>query len=294
MSKDYMIFCDTNVDLPWDYFKKHNVKYMPMGFSINETEYAGTPEDSLPFKEFYDKMKNGALPKTTALAPMTAKEAFEESIKEGYDVIYIAFSSGLSATYNNAVIAKNELAEEYPDANIIVVDSLAASLGYGLMVNYAVALKKNGKLINEVADIIARDRQSFCQYFTVDDLNHLHRGGRVSKTSAVVGTVLGIKPVLHVNENGKLVPCGKVRGRKKSLDELVNKMESKTDGVANDIVYISHGDCEDDAKYVADQIKKRFGVKKFLINYIGNSIGSHSGAGTVALFFLGKNRDETK
>ncbi len=292
MSKDFIIYCDTNTDLPWDYYEKHDVKYLPMGYSINETDYSGAPDDTLTFKEFYDKMRAGALPKTFALTPETVKSEFEKSIKAGYDVLYLAFSSGLSATCNNANIAKTELLEDYPDANIFVVDSLAASLGYGLMLNYAVNLKKRGKSAQETAEILTRDRQSFCQYFTVDDLNHLHRGGRVSKTSAVLGSVLGIKPILHVNNEGKLIPCGKIRGRKKSLDELVAKMESKIQGIDNDLVYISHGDCEEDAKYVAEQIKKKFGIKNFLINYIGNSIGSHSGAGTVALFFLGNNRDE--
>lgn len=292
MSKDYIILVDANCDLPKEYLANHKIPVMPMGYSVNGVDYPGFPPSEQEAKDFYNELRQGADTKTVALAPDTVKTVFEEYLKQDLDVLYLAFSSGLSSTYNNARIAREELIESYPDKEIFVVDTLAASLGEGLIIHYAVEMKKQGKTISEVARFVEENRQKFCHYFTVDDLHFLHRGGRVSKATAIVGSVLGIKPVLHVNEEGKLIAIGKVRGRKQSLEALVNKMESKIGENKNDIVFISHGDCKEDADYVAELIKKKFGIKSFLINYIGTSIGSHSGPGTVALFFVGDNRTE--
>lgn len=293
MPRDYILITDENSDLPPDYFQKNNLICIPMGYHVDGIEYSGYNDpDGFDQKTFYQKLREGADAKTIAISPDAFREVFSRYLAQDFDILYLAFSSGLSSTYQNALIARNELLEQHPNATILIVDSLQASLGEGLFVNYAVELKKQGLSIQEAAKQLEASRQQFCAYFTVDDLHFLHKGGRVSKTAAVVGSMLGIKPVLHVNQEGKLIPIGKVRGRKQSLNALVDKMEAKTVNTQNDIVYISHGDCEQDAKYVADLIKKKFGIKSFLIHYIGCSIGSHSGPGTVALFFRAHDRIE--
>lgn len=291
--RDYVILIDEDSDLPLSYVKHNELTMMPMGYILDDKEFSGYDDpNGYPISEFYDKLRNGASPKTIAISPAYLKDTMERLVKEGKDVLYVAFSSGLSSTCNNAKLMAEEVMQDYPEAKVLVIDSLNASLGEGLLVNYAVTLKKEGKSILENAAALEAERDNFCSYFTVDDLHFLHKGGRVSKTTAVVGSVLGIKPILHVDEQGKLVAIGKVRGRKQSLDGLVKKMEEKFVPEKNKVVYISHGDCEDDAKYVADQVKKKFGMKSFLINFIGTSIGSHSGPGTVALFFVGNGKAE--
>ena len=205
-------------------------------------------------------------------------------------MLCIAFSSGLSGTYHSICLAAEELREKYPEATISVVDSLCASMGEGLLIHKAAMLKEAGKSLQEVTQWLEENKLHLCHNFTVDDLFFLHRGGRVSKTTAIVGSALGIKPVLHVDNEGKLVPVGKVRGRKQSLIALVDRMVKQVQGVENDIVFISHGDCLEDAEFVRDQIKERLGIQNFMINYIGPTIGSHSGPGTVALFFMGQSR----
>ena len=196
----------------------------------------------------------------------------------------------MSGTYHSICLAAEELREKYPEATISVVDSLCASMGEGLLIHKAAMLKEAGKSLQEVTQWLEENKLHLCHNFTVDDLFFLHRGGRVSKTTAIVGSALGIKPVLHVDNEGKLVPVGKVRGRKQSLIALVDRMVKQVQGVENDIVFISHGDCLEDAEFVRDQIKERLGIQNFMINYIGPTIGSHSGPGTVALFFMGQSR----
>lgn len=295
MKREYVIITDGNSDLPKEFAQEHQIELMMMGFSIDGEEYltSSNPRE-MDSKEFYAKMRAGADTKTVALEPEVIRSYMKKHLDQGKDVLYLAFSSGLSGTCQNGVRVAQELSEEYPDAKIRVVDSLAASLGQGLMVYYAAGLKKDGKTLDEVAADVEENRLKFCHYFTVDDLNFLHRGGRVSKTTAIVGSLLGIKPVLHVDDAGKLIAIGKVRGRKQSLDALVDKMGGKLGQNKNEMVFISHGDCEQDAEYVAGQVKKKFGIKSFLLNYIGSSIGSHSGPGTVALFFIGDSRTEEK
>jgi DegV family protein with EDD domain len=295
MERKFMIITDGNSDLPLQYKKEHNIELMMMGYSVDGVEYlTRTHPEALDEKDFYARMRSGAQTKTMALEPEVITTTMETYLQQGMDVLYIAFSSGLSTTYNNGRLVADDLQEKYPEAKIYVVDSLSASLGQGLLVNYAVTLRDEGKTIDEIVYLLEQNRQKFCHYFTVDDLHFLHRGGRVSKTTAVVGSVLGIKPILHVDEEGHLIAIGKVRGRKQALNALVDKMAEKIGEEKNSVVYISHGDCEEDAKYVADLVKKRFGIKHYLINFIGSSIGSHSGPGTVALFFVGENRTEKK
>lgn len=293
-NQTYAILTEDFADLPASYLAKHPVQVLFTEFEVDGVLYSNDPqaENYLPVADFYQKLRSGGVPKTSALAMPVIRDAMEANLKAGRDVLYLAFSSGLSGTYNNSRLAAAELAPLYPDRKIITIDSLSASLGFGLWVHRAVTLQQAGKTIDEAAAYLTDHRQNFCHYFTVDDLNFLHRGGRVSKTTAVIGSALGIKPVLHVDPEGHLIAIGKVRGRRQSLDALVKKMQAKYVPAENDIIFISHGDCEADANYVADQVKKIFGIKSFLINHVGATIGAHSGPGTLALFFYGKDRVE--
>lgn len=234
------------------------------------------------------------MPTTSQVNPDEAKRFFEESIKENKEILYLAFSSGLSGTYNSGRIAAEEVMEEHPDVKIVVVDSRCASLGEGLLVHKAIKMRDEGKTLEETAQWINDHIKNLVHVFTVDDLFHLYRGGRVSKTAAVFGTLASIKPKLHVDDEGHLILIGKVRGRKKSLNALVDymgeKMGSWEQENKEDYVFISHGDALEDAEYVRDQIKERFGMEHFLINNIGPTIGAHAGPGTIALFFMGESR----
>ena len=234
------------------------------------------------------------MPTTSQANPEEAKAFFEECIKENSEVLYLAFSSGLSGTFNSARIAAEEVMEEHPGVKVMVIDSLCASLGEGLFVHKAVQMRDAGKTMEETARWLTDHVQNFVHAFTVDDLFHLYRGGRVSRTTAIIGTLASIKPRLHVDHEGHLIVIGKVRGRKKSLNALVDYMEEKMGSWAqenrDDYVFISHGDSLEDAEYVRDQIKERFGMERFLINNIGPTIGAHSGPGTIALFFMGEER----
>ena len=287
---EYVITTDNNSDLPESYYAEHNVGCTYLSYSMDGQNYSH--ENFLPVEEFYDKMRKGSMPTTAQVNPVAAKALMEPYLKEGKDILHIAFSSGLSGSYNSARIAGEELMEKYPDRKIIVLDSLAASLGQGMIVYLAQQQKEEGKSIDEVAQWVKDHRLNVVHAFTVDDLNHLYRGGRVSKTTAVVGGVLNIKPVLHVDNEGKLIPVGKVRGRKKSLLALVDMMDQKLGSYKDscDTIFVSHGDCIEDAQFVIDKIKEKYPIKTVLVNYVGATIGAHSGPGTVALFFLGDER----
>ena len=241
-------------------------------------------------KMFYDMMRNGTMLETTQLDMHTCREYFEPILKQGKDLLYLAFSSGLSGTYHVACMVAKELQVEYPDRKIYVVDSLSASMGQGLLLYLAAQKRLEGMEIDQLRDWIMQERLHFCHWFTVDDLNHLKRGGRVSATTALVGSMLGIKPILHVDDAGKLINVGKARGRMKSLDALVEHMAETAVEPANQTIFISHGDSLEDAQYVERQVRERFQVKDIYINYIDPVIGAHSGPGTIALFFLGTHR----
>ncbi|HHV11708.1 MAG TPA: DegV family protein [Clostridiales bacterium] len=286
----YIITTDTTSDLPEDYIKQHNIGILPLYYSMNGTVYG--EGNVLAPKNFYDIMRGGAMPTTMAVNPDLARKVFTGLLDEGYDILHIGFSSALSGSCSVAATVARELCDERPDAKIIVVDSLCASLGEGLLVHKAVMLKEGGKSMEETADWLENNKLSLCHMFTVDDLHHLHRGGRVSKATAIIGTLINVKPVLHVDNEGRLIPLNNVRGRKKALLNLVDLMGERIKDYSgtNDIVFISHGDCIEDAQYVADQVKERFGIQNFLINYVSPTIGAHSGPGTVALFFMGSKR----
>ena len=286
----YVIMTDTTADLPESYIQEHQLEILSLSYIMEGTTY--DREHPLDVVEFYNRMRGGSMPTTSQVNPEQAKAAFEACLEQGKDVLYLAFSSGLSGTCNSGRIAADEIQEEgkYPERKVVVVDTLAASLGEGLLVHKAVQMKEAGKSLEEVAAWTEENKLHLCHNFTVDDLFHLHRGGRVSKATAILGTMINIKPVLHVDNEGHLVAIGKVRGRKKSLAALVDRMEEQMKGFDNPEVFISHGDCLEDARYVEKLVRERFGIEKFIINHVGPTIGAHSGPGTVALFFMGEPR----
>lgn len=286
----FKIVTDSTADLPDDYLKENDLGCMDLSYIVDGETYGNGRE--LDWKEFYSLMRSGKMPSTSQINPEEAKAGFEEFIKKDKEILYLAFSSGLSGSYNSVRMAAEEVMEEHPDCKIIVIDTLCASLGEGLMVHKAVTLRKQGKSLEETAQWVREHIQNLVHVFTVDDLFHLHRGGRVSKATAVLGTLASIKPKLHVDAGGHLIVIGKVRGRKKSLNALVEYMDEKMGSYrnSNDIVFISHGDAMEDAEYVRDLIKDKFGIQNFMIRHIGPTIGTHSGPGTIALFFMGENR----
>ncbi|WP_418419386.1 DegV family protein [Blautia sp.] len=288
--REYVITTDNNADLPVEYYKEHNVGCMYFSYTMDDVLYK--QGSYMPEGEFYGKMRAGSMPTTAQVNPEEARLLFEPYLKEGKDILHIAFSSGLSGTYNSCRIAVAELREEYPDRIITIIDSLAASLGQGLLVYLTQKLKEEGADMQTAAEWAENHRKNIVHLFTVDDLNHLYRGGRVSKTTAVLGGMLNIKPILHVDDEGKLIPIGKVRGRKKSILELASLMDEKLGSHKDtcDTIFISHGDCLEDAKILAEKIKARYQINTEIINYVGSVIGAHSGPGTLALFFVGDLR----
>lgn len=286
----FVIVTDSTADLPESFLEENELGLFHLSYSIMGETYG--PSNNLPYKEFYSLMRAGNLPKTSQVNPDEAKEGLLKLLEKSNEVLYLAFSSALSGTYNSVRLAAEEIMEESKDVKIRVIDTKCASLGEGLAVYKACMLRKEGKSIEETADWMEEHKLNFIHLFTVDDLNHLFRGGRVSRSTAFIGTVLNIKPILHVDEEGRLIPIGKERGRKKSLLTLVDMMADKLgsyDG-KNDVFFISHGDCVEDAEFVRDEVVKRFGIQNCLINNIGPTVGSHAGPGTVALFFMGDVR----
>lgn len=288
--REYVITTDNNADLPDSFYEKHGIGCTWFSYTMEGKHYSH--ENFMPVGEFYRKMREGSMPTTAQVNPAEVRNLFEPYLKEGKDILHIAFSSGLSGTYNSCRIAAEELKEEYPERKIIVKDSLAASLGQGLLVYLAQKRKESGEDMEAVADWVENNRKHIVHLFTVDDLNHLYRGGRVSRTTAVLGGMLNIKPILHVDDAGKLIPIGKVRGRKKSLLELVDQMDKKIGSYREkcDTIFISHGDCLKEVEYLASKVKEKYSIKTVLINHVGAVIGAHSGPGTMALFFVGDVR----
>ena len=244
----------------------------------------------MPFPEFYRKMRNGGVARTAAANMELFREAFEPYLREGKDILYMGFSSGLSTTVNSGAMAAKELMEQYPERKIVTVDTFGASAGYGLLVYLTVQKKREGASLEEAAKFVEDTRFHLCHWFTVDDLVYLKRGGRVSAAAAFVGGVLNIKPVLHMDDPGHLINMFKVRGRRASIKALADKYGELAVDRENGTVFISHGDCIDDAKLLEQMLAERFHAKVKLITYVGPVIGSHSGPGTLALFFVGRER----
>ena len=291
MNQTYQIFTDSSCDLPQERADAYGLRVLPLTVLMDGKTYRNALDGSdIGFSEFYAALRSGKPASTSAVNPETFREAMEAIVKEGLDILYIGFSSGLSTTYQSACIAAAELRERYPARTILTVDSLCASLGQGLLVHLAVQKKNEGASIHEVADYLEATKLHLCHWFTVDDLMFLKRGGRIPATTALLGTALQIKPVMHVDNDGHLINVSKARGRKGSINALVDRMEQTAIDPASQTVFISHGDCLADAEYAAEQIRTRLGVQDILINYVGPVIGSHSGPGTLAIFFLGDHR----
>lgn len=287
----FILATDSSANLTDEMIEKYALEILPLSYLVDGIEhvsYVKGVKTDLP--SFYKSMREGAKVSTSCVNVETASEFFERFLSAGNDVLYIGFSSALSATCANAETAAANLRNKYPDRKIYVVDSLAASMGQGLLVTYAATEKEQGKSIEEVRDFTEALKLKVCHQFTVDDLMFLKRGGRISGGTALIGTILKIKPVMHVDNLGRLIPKGKVIGRKASIKALYNKYVEKAYDKEKQLVYISHGDCPDDAKLLADMIRES-GCKSIEINYVDQVIGAHSGPGTLALFFLGNDRE---
>ena len=287
---DYTITTDSNSDVPAEALKKYGIPVIPQYYAFGDEVYGD--EKNMSPHEFYETMRKGELPKSMANNPAVIREKFEAVLNEGKDILHIAFSSALSGSCSTVIMISNELMEQYPDRKILVFDSLNASLGEGVSVYRAVELQKAGKDMEEVYDVLMEESDHVNVSFTVNDLNHLQRGGRVSKTTAVVGSLVNIKPILTVTASGELKADGTVRGRKKSLKTLVTRMEASLDlnSYGKDrMVAVIHGDCLEDARSVADMVKS-LGFTNVVINDVSPSIGTHAGPGVVGLVFYGKQK----
>ena len=285
---NYKIITDTCCDYPAYMYKELDLDVVSLSVlykGVNYTEYS---EQWL--KEMFDGLRNGEAASTSAANPDSWTTVIEPVLKEGKDALVMAFSSGLSTTYQSAVIATNELMEKYPERKVNVVDTLCASLGQGLLVWYACKKRDEGMSLEELTTWCEENKLHLCHWFTVDDLMYLKRGGRVSAATALVGTMLQIKPVLHVDNEGHLINVSKARGRKASIEALAAKMGQTAIDGENDTVFICHGDCLADAQYLEKIVKEKYGVKNVFIYYVGAVIGSHSGPGTLALFYIGNHR----
>lgn len=284
----YQIITDSCCDFTAQKYQELNLVALPLTVTYRGVSFPDRNDDSL--QEMYDGFRAGEAASTSAANPESWKQAFTASLEQGLDVLALAFSSGLSTTYQSAVIAAEELKEEYPERTILVVDTLAASLGQGLLAWYACKKRDEGMSIQELAQWVEDHKQNICHWFTVDDLMYLKRGGRISSATALLGTMLSVKPVLHVDNEGHLVNVSKSRGRKAAIQALAQKLGELGAGYDNSTVFISHGDCLEEAQGLAKILKEKYGVKEVYINYIGAVIGSHAGPGTIALFFMGSHR----
>ncbi len=286
---DYIIFTDSACDIAPEILSQWNVQYESLTFHFvgEDREYANS---DMPADEFYRNMRSGKVAKTSAINVETFKASFESLLKDGHDILYVGFSSGLSNTCNAAQLAANDLLEQYPDRKILVVDTLAASAGFGMLLYLTVKKRDEGASIEEAAQFVLDTRLHQCHWFTVDDLVYLKRGGRISSAVALVGTMLGIKPVLHMDNEGHLINVSQARGRKASLKALAKKYTELALDPKAGPVFISHGDCMEDVKRLSEMIQEEHGVEVQLVADVGPVIGAHSGPGTLALFFLGKER----
>ena len=281
MSNEYVILTDSSCDLPQELADQLGLEVLPLEVMADGKNYRNWLDGrEIGFKEFYKLAREGKELKTSAVNTAAFEEKMEKLLGEGKDVLYIGFSTGLSTTYNSGESARK----------IYTVDTLAASLGQGMITYYAAKKKEAGATIEEVRDFVESEKLHMCHWFTVDDLNYLKRGGRISAATAAIGTMLSIKPVMHMDNEGHLVAVGKARGRKAALKALADSMESTMLPGRNETIFISHGDSIEDAEYVADLVRERTGVQDIVINYVGPVIGAHSGPGTIALFFWGRER----
>ena len=283
----FKIVTDSGCDLSAGMIEALDLGIAALSVELDGRAYA---EGEMTPKELYDHLRGGKLPKTSAVNPELWADAMRPALEQGQDVLTLVFSSALSATCQNAFIAAEELRGEFPDRKLIVIDSLCAAIGLGLLVHTAAKLRDAGKSIEETAAWIEEHKRNVCHWVTVEDLMHLKRGGRVSAATAVVGTMLNIKPIIRVDDSGRLESLAKCRGRKAALNYLLDRMAESFDPEIDDTVFIGHGDCMEDAKYLEQKVRERFGVQNVHINYIGAVVGAHTGPGVAVLFFYGKKR----
>lgn len=286
---NYVLFTDSCCDMAASVLKEWQVESISLTFRF-DGEDKDYQNDELSAKDFYARLRAGEMSKTSAINAESFKMAFEPFLQQGTDVLYLAFSSGLSATSRMAQLAADELKETYPDRTVMVVDTLSASAGQGLLVYLAVQQKNTGADMATVAKYVEDTRLHLCHWFTVDDLQHLKRGGRISPTVALVGSMLGIKPVLHMDNEGHLISISKARGRQAALKALANKVGELALDPQNGTVFISHADCDGDVETVKALLKEQYGAKVEIVTFVGPVIGSHSGPGTLAIFFVGRER----
>lgn len=286
---NYVIFTDSGSDLTKEMITELDIEVIDLTVTLEGDEPKADSESDI--KKMYAFLREKKSASTSAINLGTFTERMTPYLEQGNDIIYLGFSSGLSSTYGSGKLAAEELSESYPNRKIYTVDTLCASLGQGLLVYHAAKLRQSGADIETVRDFVESNKLNLCHWFTIDDLFFLKRGGRVSATTAVLGTMLGIKPVMHVDNDGKLINVGKARGRRASIDAMFDKAKETMIGARSDaVIFISHGDCADDAQYLADRVKNELGVKEVRIGYVGAVIGSHSGPGTLAIFFMGSER----
>ena len=285
---DFKIITDSGCDLTAEGYARLGLHCVPLSVEFKGEVHDDRNDDSL--KDFYNGLRAGEHARTSAVNPETWKEAMVPYLEDGKDVLVLPFSSGLSTTAQSAEIAASELREKFPDRKILVADTLCASMGQGLLVWYACAQRDAGKSVEETHSWVEENKLNLCHWFTVDDLFFLKRGGRISGATALVGTMLNIKPVLHVDDEGHLISVSKARGRKAAIEALAKKVGELGEGFDNATMFISHGDCREDAETLAEILKEKYGAREVKIGYVGAVIGSHSGPGTLALFFLGKHR----
>jgi DegV family protein with EDD domain len=287
---EYIIMTDSACDLPADFVTQRNIEVIPLTVTMDGKSFPHYPDSrNMSVKDFYAALRAGKTASTAAANVEQFKDAMTPFLKDGKDVIYLGLSSGLTSTVDAGNMAAQELMEEFPGRKVYIIDSLCASLGFGALVLYAADKRDSGGTIDEVRDYIEGLKLHICHWFTVDDLFHLKRGGRVSAATAILGSALNVKPVLHVDDEGHLINVSKVRGRAASIKALFQRMTETGTDIAGQTVYISHGDCEADALKLRDLVSQA-GVKNIVINPIGPVIGAHSGPGTLALFFIGTHR----
>lgn len=288
---NYRILSDSSCDLPQELADALGLIVLPLTVTVDDKTYRNYLDGrEVPFKELFAKFRSGSRTSTSAVNPEAFRAEMEPILQAGQDILYVGFSSGLSTTFQSGCIAAAELRERYPERKIFCVDSLCASIGQGLLLYLVAGKQKEGLSVEELAQYAEDTRLHICHWFTVDDLMYLKRGGRIPATTALLGTALQIKPVMHMDNNGKLVAVSKARGRKGSLAALVRQMEETAIDPAEQTVFICHGDCIADAEYAAEMIRTKLGVKEVIINYVGPVIGAHAGPGVVSIFFVGTHR----
>ena len=288
---NYVILTDSSADLTQELYQEYDIVCMPLTFLLDGKSYQNLPdESSMRFPDFYAQLRSGKHVTTSAINVETFRRSALPFLESGKDILYLGFSSGLSGTFNACCIAANELVEEFPERKIVCVDTLCASMGQGLLVYLTAKKRLEGASFEEAVAFAESNKLNLVHWFTVDDLFFLKRGGRISAATALVGSALGIKPVLHVDNEGHLINVSKARGRKRAILELLARMKETATDPSEQVIFISHGDCAEDAEFLAQNIRNELGVKEVIINYVGPVIGAHSGPGTLALFFLGTQR----